>query len=99
MREVITIDFLTNIAIPAFRLECIAQGRLSHPTMRDLKQHFSNWIRIFIAKQKQKANEQHTIITHEDIRRMEREQRMQEYAAVAAEFAAEADRNFRSLQE
>ena len=80
MREHLTVEEV-RARLQEFRLECMAQGTLSHRNLEDTFRHFGNWIRIRLKNERQEhgSNRQNN----------EREQlmeRMQGYAAVVAEF-------------
>jgi hypothetical protein len=80
MREHLTVEEV-RARLQGFRLECMAQGTLSHRNLEDTFRHFGNWIRIRLKNERQEhgSNRQNN----------EREQlmeRMQGYAAVVAEF-------------
>ena len=83
MREHLTVEEV-RARLQGFRLECMAQGTLSHRNLEDTFRHFGNWIRIRLKNERQEhgSNRQNN----------EREQlmeRMQGYATVVAEFRSQ----------
>lgn len=82
MREKLTLPQVYQ-ALEHFRNECILQGKLSHKSKKDLQGHFICWYRIIKKTKDHGANKYRT---REELRRAERNQRMQAYAAYAAQY-------------
>lgn len=83
--------------VEAFKLDCRCRGVTGHDTQKDAFQHFNNWL---IKTLNQQILDETTTgnagRTREDARRSEREQRLHEYAAVAAKFRAESEADLAS---
>lgn len=82
MREKLTLPEVYQ-ALEHFRNECILQGKLRHKSKKDLQGHFICWYRIIKKTKDHGANKYRT---REELRRAERNQRMQAHAAYAAQY-------------
>ena len=89
MREHIAVEEV-KASISDFRLECIAQMKFRHENHRDLVAHFGNWLRIALEHKNKKQHAANQQLSREERRVAERQQRLQSYAAVAAEFYNQA---------
>lgn len=77
--------------VEAFKLDCRCRGVTGHDTQKDAFQHFNNWLIKTLNVNQDETTTGNTGRTHDDARRSEREQRLHEYAAVAAKFRAESE--------
>jgi hypothetical protein len=83
--------------VEAFKLDCRCRGVTGHDTQKDAFQHFNNWLIKTLNQQNQdETTTGNTGRTRDDARRSEREQRLHEYAAVAAKFRAESEADLAS---
>lgn len=71
-----------------FLIDCKARGNNGHSTMQDAQMHFCNWliIQIDIQNKTQRNNGTNSRYNRESTRKVEQQQRLQEYAAVASAF-------------
>jgi hypothetical protein len=86
MREHLTAEEVRT-RLQDFRLECMAQGKLSHSSLEEVFRHFGNWIRIRLSNERKERQKNGS-----DRQDNERERvvgRMQGYAAVVAEFRSQ----------
>ena len=83
MREHLTAEEVRT-RLQDFRLECMAQGKLSHSSLEDIFRHFGNWIRIRLSNER-KEKQENGKNRYNDGKQQVME-RMQGYAAVVAEF-------------
>ena len=83
MREHLTAEEVRT-RLQDFRLECMAQGKLSHSSLEDVFRHFGNWIRIRLSNER-KEKQGNGKNRYNDGKQQVME-RMQGYAAVVAEF-------------
>ena len=83
MREHLTAEEVRT-RLQDFRLECMAQGKLSHSSLEDVFRHFGNWIRIRLSNER-KEKQGNGKNRYNDGKQQLME-RMQGYAAVVAEF-------------
>lgn len=83
MREHLTAEEVRT-RLQDFRLECMAQGKLSHSSLEDVFRHFGNWIRIRLSNER-KEKQENGKNRYNDGKQQVME-RMQGYAAVVAEF-------------
>ena len=86
MREHLTAEEVRT-RLQDFRLECMAQGKLSHRNLEDTYRHFGNWIRIRLSNER-KENQENGKNRYNDGKQQLME-RMQGYAAVVAEFRSQ----------
>lgn len=83
--------------VEAFKLDCRCRGVTGHETQKDAFQHFNNWLIKTLNQQNQdETTTGNAGRAREDDRRSEREQRLHEYAAVAAKFRAESEADLAS---
>lgn len=83
--------------VEAFKLDCRCRGVTGHDTQKDAFQHFNNWLIKTLNQQVQdETTTGNTGRALDDARRSEREQRLHEYAAVAAKFRAESEADLAS---
>ena len=83
MREHLTAEEVRT-RLQDFRLECMAQGKLSHRNLEAVFRHFGNWIRIRLSNER-KEKQENGKNRYNDGKQQVME-RMQGYAAVVAEF-------------
>ena len=86
MREHLTVEEVRT-RLQDFRLECMAQGKLSHSSLEDVFRHFGNWIRIRLSNER-KEKQGNGKNRYNDGKQQLME-RMQGYAAVVAEFRSQ----------
>ena len=86
MREHLTAEEVRT-RLQDFRLECMAQGKLSHSSLEDVFRHFGNWIRIRLSNER-KEKQGNGKNRYNDGKQQLME-RMQGYAAVVAEFRSQ----------
>ena len=86
MREHLTAEEVRT-RLQDFRLECMAQGKLSHSSLEDIFRHFGNWIRIRLSNER-KEKQGNGKNRYNDGKQQLME-RMQGYAAVVAEFRSQ----------
>ena len=86
MREHLTAEEVRT-RLQDFRLECMAQGKLSHSSLEDVFRHFGNWIRIRLSNER-KERQGNGKNRYNDGKQQLME-RMQGYAAVVAEFRSQ----------
>ena len=82
--------------VEAFKLDCRCRGVTGHDTQKDAFQHFNNWLIKTLNQKKDETTTGTTGLARDDARRSEREQRLHEYAAVAAKFRAESEADLAS---
>ena len=83
MREHLTAEEVRT-RLQDFRLECMAQGKLSHSSLEDVFRHFGNWIRIRLSNER-KEKQGNGKNRYNDGKQQLMD-RMQGYATVIAEF-------------
>ena len=86
MREHLTAEEVRT-RLQDFRLECMAQGKLSHSSLEDVFRHFGNWIRIRLSNER-KEKQGNGKNRYNDGKQQLME-RMQGYATVIAEFRSQ----------
>ena len=86
MREHLTAEEVRT-RLQDFRLECMAQGKLSHSSLEDIFRHFGNWIRIRLSNER-KEKQGNGKNRYNDGKQQLME-RMQGYATVIAEFRSQ----------
>ena len=86
MREHLTAEEVRT-RLQDFRLECMAQGKLSHRSLEDVFRHFGNWIRIRLSNER-KEKQGNGKNRYNDGKQQLME-RMQGYATVIAEFRSQ----------
>ncbi len=71
-----------------FLIDCKARGNNGHSAMQDAQKHFCSWlnIQIDIQNKTQRNNGTNSRYNRESTRKVEQQQRLQEYAAVAGAF-------------
>lgn len=82
--------------VEAFKLDCRCRGVTGHDTQKDAFQHFNNWLIKTLNQNQDETTTGNTGRARDDARRSEREQRLHEYAAVAAKFRAESEADLAS---